>query len=664
MMHWRKAELTLIVASIVVIATVAEGKGRSIEMPPANGSMAESLRVGGLQLQRCAVVPAYCAKLDRPLDPTGEVSGTISIYFEFYPHRDHSQPALEPIVAEEGGPGYPSSGSRAGYVALFSPLMDRHDLILMDQRGTGHSQVINCPAIQRSPYLFLEGIEECGAYLGNTADLYGSGLASDDLAAILDALGVEKIDLYGDSYGTFFSQTFAGRHPERLRSVVLDSAYPVENQSPWYPEATPAMRRAFQSTCDQSLACTGDSMGRISQLVSAVRAHPFSGQAYDGDGKLLTVTAEPNTLALLAFGNSTGPVVYRELDAAARAYLDKGQQDPLLRLLAENFTVSQSGVPPYNPNYYSAGLFVAVSCEDYPFVYDLTKPPAERLAEKRAAFAYEQAQNPGVYAPFTIEEFNAMPIDYSVLDTCLPWPIPSAAYPPGHPVPPGATFTAAPVIVLSGSLDSLTPAAQGKEVTRLFANARQIHIANSFHVTAVGDQDDCASTIVRTFVETLDPGDTSCAANITEVRTVPQFAEYASEVDPASPTAGNQGSPRDLQIAAAATLSAGDAIARWWVNLSGSGVGLRGGNFSYGYSNGVYRYQLSDYRFVNDVAVSGPMEWLYAKPGTVTAHLSVTGPAGEMGTLDISWHDREPHAAATISGTLGGRVIAATMYAP
>ena len=147
---------------------------------------------------------------------------------QLFPHRDHTQPALETIVAVEGGPGYPSIGSRASYVALFMPFLDHHDLLLVDNRGTGASQVINCQPLQTSAFLTLTDIAMCGAYLGDTADLYGSGAAADDLAGVLDALGIAQIDLYGDSYGTFFSQTFAGRHPDRLRSVVLDSAYPVD----------------------------------------------------------------------------------------------------------------------------------------------------------------------------------------------------------------------------------------------------------------------------------------------------------------------------------------------------------------------------------------------------------------------------------------------------
>lgn len=296
-------------------------------------------------------------------------------------------------------------------------------------------------------------------------------------------------------------------------------------------------------------------------LLNELRIRPFHGEAHDGDGHLLAVMADPTSLALLAFGNSTGPVVYRELDAAARAYLEQGDSAPLLRLFAENGVVSQSGAPPFDPVSYSAGLFVAVSCSDYPQVYDMTASPKVRVLQRDAAFASERVNHPGVYGPFSIAEFNSIPLDYSVLDACLPWPIPSAAHPPGQPVPPDAVFTSAPVLVLSGTLDSLTPARQGAEVAALFANAQQILVANSFYVTALDEQDYCASVIVRNFVKDLDPGDTACAARIAEVRTVPKFANYARQLDPATPSAGNRGTQNDLRVSATAALTAGDALA-------------------------------------------------------------------------------------------------------
>jgi len=624
------------------------------------------IRVGSLTLTRCPTIQAYCGSLTRPLDPAGQVPGTIDIAFEFYPHLDASQPAAGTIVAVEGGPGYPSTGSRAGYFDLFYPLLDTRDLLLVDNRGTGKSQPIDCEPLQTDGNGTLQDIALCGASLGPAADLYGTGLAADDLAAVLAALAIPQIDLYGDSYGSYFSQAFAGRNGDLLRALILDSTWPVVGESPWYPEAGPAMQNAFNVTCRQNADCRdlpGTSIGRITALLGALDAHPFAGAAPDGNGHFITVHADGESLAYEAYSNSSESVVYRELDPAARAYLDQGDRAPLLRLIAENGRASLSNCDDGAPSCYSAALFVAVSCTDYPQIYDMTARPSLRPAQALANIQQEQLTDPGVYAPFSITDYRLMPLPSSVLDMCLTWPVPSPDHPPGQPVPPGTVFPSVPVLVLSGGLDSLTPAQQGAEAAALFPNATQIVVANSFHITAVEDQDDCASAIAVRFFRDLTPGDTSCASQIAEVRMVPKFARYMSELTPAIPGPGNQGTPADLQAAAAAALTAGDAIARWWVNTSGSGVGLRGGQFQYTSAGDITNFTLDNSQWVDDLAVSGTIAWQYATPGAVLAQLAFNTPAGS-GALQISWDDRQPQAQATIQGTIGGRAIAAAMPAP
>jgi len=605
-----------------------------------------------------------CGTLTRPLDPAGQVPGTIDIGFQLYPARDTSQPPIGTIVAVEGGPGFASTGSAGGYRGLFYPLMDRRNLLIVNNRGTGNSGAIVCEPLQSEPVQTIQAVGACGAQLGDTADLYGTAIATGDLAAVLDALGTGPIDLYGDSYGTWFSQAFAVNHPDKVRAVILDSAYPVIGENPFYPFSGIFNRIDYNLVCQRSLTCQslpGDSNDRIDALVRDLRAHPFTGQAHDGNGNLRNVTANPTAVAYTMYGGTMGEVIYRDLDAAARAQF-AGDSAPLLRLFAENNLTSgfrQSGGPATE---YSRGLFAAVSCSDYLQLYDMTAPPAVRVAQDQAAIAREEAIDPGVYAPFTIDEFRKVAIDTSVLDLCVNWPVPSAAHPPQHSVPPDATFPAVPVLVLSGELDSLTTPAEGHLAAGLFPNGQQVLIANSFHVTAVADEDNCASVLARNFFLNLSPGDTSCAAKIAEVRTVPTFATVVADVQPAQPLPGNEGTIADLRVAAAATLAAGDAVARWFVNYSGSGVGLRGGTFTYTQSGNLIQYTLNAVQWTNDVAVSGTIAWDYT--GSATATLTVSGPATSPGALMVIWNNVAPHAMATIGGQIGGRQIIATMYAP
>jgi pimeloyl-ACP methyl ester carboxylesterase len=625
------------------------------------------IQVGSIHLRRCQDAPAYCGVLSRPLDPAGAVPGSILIGFQLYPHLDSSVPPLETIVATEGGPGYSTTNTRHSYIELFRPLMDRRDLLLMDDRGTGMSQAVDCKLLQHEPNVQPEGIAACGAQMGKAAYLYGGAFAADDLAAILEALAINRVDLYGDSYGTIFGQIFAARHPEKLRVLVLDSAFPAVGLSPWYPELAPTVGEAFQLACERSRSCRslpGDSRRRIEELVAQVRHDPFSGRAQDGEGKLQEVTANPSSIAYLMFGNGLSLIVYRELDAAARALLEQHDRLPLLRLLAENQIFGESGGKDIELSYYSAAIYLSASCTDYPQIYDMKAPVAVRTAQMPRALAEKQRSDPGVYAPFTVTEFNAAPLDVSVLAMCLNWPQAPARSDPGYPIAPGTAYPNVPTLVLSGDFDPLTPWPQGQAAAKLFPNSQYVLVENSTHVTALSDEDNCGSEIVRHFVQHLDPGDTSCAKKVAEVHLVPKFAQRAAELDPATAESGNAGNVEDLRITAAAAQTLGDALARWWMNISGKGVGLRGGTFAYKTSGSHSLYSFKKLRWTDDVEVSGKADWDYDFPGTAKAHLKIRTSAGEKGDLTLTWNSRTPNAEAQITGKMAGRKIHASIYAP
>jgi len=625
------------------------------------------IQVGSLRLRRCKGVPAYCGAIIRSLDPSGTTRETIKVGFQFYRHLNSNTTRQETIVAMEGGPGYPSTDTRHSYIELFRPLMDSHDLLLVDHRGTGLSNALNCPLLQSELNPQHDGISACGASLGGAAYLYGTPLAADDLAAVLDALGIDQIDLYGDSYGTYFSQTFAVRHPKKLRALVLDSAFQIVGLSPWYPEIAPTIREGLRQACQRSAACRdipGDAGSRLDQLVSKLREDPLSGTAQDGEGKQVAVTADPSNIAYLMYSNATAPVVYRELDAAARAYLDHQDAAPLLRLVAENRKAGETGGRDSQFDSYSAAAFVATSCASYPQLYDMRAHPADRDAQLERAIAEKERSEPGTYAPFTVREFEAMPMDDSVLDLCLNWPQASAQISIGAPAAANAVFPTLPVLVLSGDFDPLTPWPQGAAAAKQFPNAKHVIVENSTHVLALGDEDNCGSALVRRFVEKLDAGDTSCATKVAEVHLVPKFAKNSSEVDPAIAESGNQASEADLRVVAAAVQTLGDALARWWVNDTGKGVGLRGGRFRYKTEGSHEIFNLDYLRWTEDVSVSGRADWDYNFPGAVTADLKIFGLQNSKGSLKVHWSTRVAGATAEITGTIGSKKIAASMYAP
>ncbi|HWA31068.1 MAG TPA: alpha/beta hydrolase, partial [Rhizomicrobium sp.] len=232
---------------------------------------ARTIKVGTLTLTPCiAEYDGYCGGIVRPLDPAHRVPGTITIGFEFYPHTDMSKPPLGTIMAQEGGPGYSTTGSRDGYVRLFTPLRDRRDIVLIDKRGTGRSGVIDCPALQKGRG--LDAVRACGRQLGKAAWLYTSNIAADDVAAVLAALHTGPVDYYGDSYGTFFGQVFAVRHPDLLRTMVLDSAYPTIGQDVFFQTEIQNGPAAFAIACERSPSCDhAKARTRFVTLLNALR---------------------------------------------------------------------------------------------------------------------------------------------------------------------------------------------------------------------------------------------------------------------------------------------------------------------------------------------------------------------------------------------------------
>src|SRR5262245_14723260 len=189
--------------------------------PAAFAAPPQKIVVGTLSLDRCnSQFNGYCGSITRPLDPVNNSAGTIKIGFEFYPRSNDGLPSLGTILPQEGGPGYPSTDTREAYLGLFAPLRDRRDVLIVDKRGTGQSSPIACSALQKDET--PAAIAACATQLGAKAWYYGTALAAADVAAVMDALAIDRVDLYGDSYGTYFGQSFAARFPNRLRSVILD----------------------------------------------------------------------------------------------------------------------------------------------------------------------------------------------------------------------------------------------------------------------------------------------------------------------------------------------------------------------------------------------------------------------------------------------------------
>jgi pimeloyl-ACP methyl ester carboxylesterase len=628
--------------------------------------------VGTLKLKFCNPdYGGYCGSIKRPLDPTGSIKGSIQIGFEYYPRHDQTRPGLGTIVPQEGGPGYSSTGTRDAYVNIFEPLRDRRDILIVDKRGTGNSGALDCPDIQTGDPNDPAALKACAQQLGPKAWLYGTTLAVGDIVAVLDALQISEVDYYGDSYGTYVGQVFAARYPNRLRSIILDSAYPVRAPDVWFPTDWETGRDGLDLVCSRSPACRtlrGQSTARIDALLKELRRKPITGIAPDSDGTPTETTVDVSMLFLLMTNLGASPLTYRDLDSAARAWFDSHDATPLLRLAAEYNTPFVS-----DPIDFSYALYQAVVCGEYPLHYDLNASPAQRRKQYDAAIADARANRPDLFAPFTIDEALASNANFTPLATCLDWPKPIPGYPQGDALPAHPVFPNVPTLVLSGDLDSVTSPEDANQAAAQFPNVVHLLIPNLTHVTAWtfsdvallpdgGDLTHCVQDIVRRFVVQLSTGDTSCIPKVRPIRTVPTFAERVDQLAPAAALQGNQAKPRDLKVAAAALETVGDVFARFLVTY-GIGSGLRGGEFTYEITPLGYDFTLDHVRWTDDLEVSGTISW-NMNNDDVLANVKLFQDGKRIGRLEIEWDDGKRNSVASISGTIGNAAVKAKRIAP
>jgi pimeloyl-ACP methyl ester carboxylesterase len=138
-------------------------------------------------------------------------------------------PAVGTVVPNPGGPGDSPIEFAPIYAQAFGELLAEHDLLLIDPRGVGQSSPLHCglaslPATRDG---LTRAFAECGRSLGDRARYYTSAATADDIDAVRAHLRIPRLDLLGESYGTYLMTVYAQRHPDHIRSIVLSSALPL-----------------------------------------------------------------------------------------------------------------------------------------------------------------------------------------------------------------------------------------------------------------------------------------------------------------------------------------------------------------------------------------------------------------------------------------------------
>jgi pimeloyl-ACP methyl ester carboxylesterase len=411
-----------------------------------------------------------CATVDVPEDRARPMARRLGLHVVVVPSRAGPEGARgTPLFELQGGPGVAAATAAPYYAGELARVRELGDVVLVDQRGTGDSAPLVCPELDdappTAPLYPAAAVARCRASLEGHADLrrYGTADAVQDLEDVRAALGYERINLTGLSYGTRVAQAYLRAYPERTRAVVLDGVVPMDAKLP-SEHATNAARVLTEviDACAREPPCAAAFPKLGDELTTLTRRAPP-----DIDGGALTESIRHALYA--ANGASKVPLAIHALAggnfAAFRAGAAQAGGGPVLR----------------------EAVLLSVTCsEDMPFV-DL----AAAGAASRATF-FGDAR--------IVAQARA----------CAAWP---HAPVPAETLAPVASRS--PILVLAGERDPVTPPSNAERATRRMPRAVIVRVPGMGHLPDGMTHTECLDGIVLAYLR--DPSaklDTSCVAQM------------------------------------------------------------------------------------------------------------------------------------------------------
>jgi pimeloyl-ACP methyl ester carboxylesterase len=464
------------------------------------------------------------------LDREGSVAGAISLSVER--RLAGASPSHDAVVALAGGPGQAALPLAEFIAEAIAPALHSRDLLVFDQRGTGSSDPLSCSALETF-YAAPPGqtFEQCAAELGPARGAFTTQESVQDIEALREAGGYEKLVLYGTSYGTKVALEYAERYPQNVEALVLDSLVPTNGPEPFAIPTFEAIGGVLSELCEDG-ACVGittNPLGDVAALAAQLRRHALSGSVYDGSGhRHASSLGEEGLLGILEAGD-LNPALRALLPAAVRSALDH-DPDPLLRLqlLSEGLipNVPKEGVASEASEAIDEALFATTSCEELPFPWQRTAPAATRLGE---ALAFLHAQPAGDFYPFDAVTAYAN----SLVPDCAYWPDASPPPPAASPLPD------VPTLILSGEQDLRTPTADARRVAALIPDAQLLSVPFTGHSVLGSDLSDCSALALQAFFANQPVQ--ACAAGGDPFAPTPLTPTKLAYVHPPSGLGGRRG---------------------------------------------------------------------------------------------------------------------------
>jgi pimeloyl-ACP methyl ester carboxylesterase len=445
---------------------------------------------------------AECGVLIPPLIDHDALGRTPRAAYAFIRHKGWGKPAGT-IAYNPGGPGSSAILSAKDIARFFGP---DFDILLVDPRGTGASGALDCglpdDVFVRSWETQLSELAECGERLGPEPERYGTVAAADDLEAVRRRLGIEKLDLYGQSYGSVLMTTYARRYPRRVRMMVLSGAYPAD-ADPWGRYRAEALANAIRLVCARSHGrCRGAAVLRdLRTLAARLRRDPLPFAVSDGLRRYPQQFDE-GFLAFVVYQSAYVPKRYGRLPRVLGAAVD-GHSGPLLQLARQALAASVSVQA--LQGYDDVMLRYAVECWESRMPYDTRAPETQR----RAQFFYA-LKRAGRAGPFSMEGWSNGPGSDPL--SCLGWP--------AHPsTTPGTTapMPKVPALIISGDLDAVSPPSAGRSVAARIPGAQFLEVSNVGHVPETQDRTGCVSEAIWRFFRSRLVVNQACAEHLPAV---------------------------------------------------------------------------------------------------------------------------------------------------
>jgi pimeloyl-ACP methyl ester carboxylesterase len=572
-----------------------------------------------------------------PLERSGAVPGALTLSVER--KLAGAAPSRDAVVALAGGPGQAALPLAAFIAKTIAPALGTRDLLVFDQRGTGTSDPLSCPALEvpsdaPAPQLY----ERCAAEIGPARGAYTTQESVEDIEALRVAGGYEKLVLYGTSYGTKVALEYAERYPQNVQALVLDSVIPSSGWEPLRIESFQAIPGILSELCagDACAGITTDALTDMARLVKRLRGHVLSGSVYDGSGRRHALTMSTQGLLDVLEAGDLNPALRALLPAAVVSALHE-DPDPLLRLqalsegLVPSLPIESSGEASPAVDFV---LYADTICEESPFPWSRNAPAATRLGE---AIAFTNAQPASDFYPFDA----STAFDNSPMRECASWP--DASPPPPAP----GQLPNVPTLILSGEQDMRTPTSNARAVAAQIPDAQLELVPYTGHSVLGSDLSDCSAVAVQDFFAgaPVEP----CSDTPNQFPPTPITPRRLAAIRPPHGLSGRPGKTAAAVLDTLVDLNQQVIAATLQANVelpSGSSFGgLRGGYAKLTRKTAT----LEDFSFVPGVQLSATFP---VRDGRLqSASITVSGAQAASGTV------RFGSSSTHIVGTLGGRHV-------